>query len=153
MEASNSTAMVAFDVTKFELEDSAVLILQNAAGDDDLQFDGKVVTVRVWGPGSKQGVRAMHVAGRHAAMRMAGIVRGKVSKNAAEDADTEKVEKLTMITAEFTNFPYEGGAQAIYANPKLCYIADQVDAFFGDKANFSKPSTPNSGLTSDTGPG
>lgn len=142
-----------FDATQYELEDTAVLNVQDASGTDDLMVGGKPVTITVYGPGSKQGVKMLHVSGRHAALRTTALIRGKISKNAAVEADEEKVEKLVAITAAINNFPYEGGAEAIYSNPKLCYIADQVEAFFSDKANFSKPSTKNSVSTSDKAPG
>lgn len=149
------TAVAAFDAKPYELEDSAVLIVQDASGTEDMiGADGKnPVTIQVFGPGSKQGVRAQHVGGRHAALRMAAMVRGKVSKSAAQEAEDERIEKLAMITGEVTNFPYDGGPAAMYANPKLCYVAKQVEDFFGDNANFAKPSSANSPSTSDSAPG
>lgn len=134
---------MSFDVSQYELDDTATLEVQDASGTNDLMVDGQPVTIEVYGPGSKQGVRAMNLGSRNSALRMAGALRGKVSKNAVEEAEQEEVEKLVLITAAINNFPIEGGAQALYSNPRLRYIADQVDAFFNNKANFSKPSTTN----------
>jgi hypothetical protein len=77
-------------------------------------------------------------------------VRGKTSKTAAEDADREQIDKLVAFTRAINNFPIEGGAEALYANPKLGYIRKQVEDFLGEPGNFSKPSTTNSASTSDS---
>ena len=142
-------ATMEFDVSRYELADSAVLTLQNLERTDDLTgADGKnPVKITVYSPGSTQGVRALHKAGQAAQLRLQGLVRGKVEKNAAIAADAERVIKLVEITANIDNFPVEGGATAIYSNPKLGDIADQVESFFSDKANFSKASSNNSSST------
>lgn len=131
---------MSFDPKQYELEDVGVLEVLDATGADNmLGEDGKPVTIRVYGPGSKQGVKAMHLSGKQTQLRMTGLLRGKVSRNAAEEADQERVEKLVMITESISgNFPIP--VAEVYANPKLCYISDQVDAFFNEKSNFSKTS-------------
>lgn len=129
-----------FDVSQYELNDTSVLTVQNLQRDDDLLVNDKPVRITIYGPGSTQGVKALHKAGRAAQARLQLLVRGKTEKNAAEAADAERVEKLVGITANIENFPIEGGGAALYANPKLGDIADQVEAHFSDKANFSKGS-------------
>ena len=129
-----------FDVSQYELEDTSVLTVQNLQRDDDLLVDGKPVLITIYGPGSAQGVKALHRAGRAAQARLQLLIRGKAEKNAAEAADAERVDKLIGITANIENFPIEGGAAALYANPKLGDMADQVEAHFADKSNFSKAS-------------
>ncbi len=131
-----------FDVTAYELEDTAVLTVQNLQRDDDLLYNEKQVKITIFGPGSKQGVKAIHKASMAATLRMQGLMRGKVDKKSAEQADEERVIKLTAITANIDNFPISGGAEALYSNPKLVDIADQVEEFFNTKSNFSKASTP-----------
>lgn len=129
-----------FDVTQFEIEETAVLSVQNVHGTDDLMVDGQPVTIELYSPGSKQGVRALHKAGQQAQLRLQGIMRGKTSKTAADETDREQVEKLVTFTKAINNFPIEGGAEALYSNPKLGYIRKQVEDFLGEPANFSKPS-------------
>jgi hypothetical protein len=140
MKNATAAASALFDVSQFELQDSAVLTVQNVARTDDLLVGGKPVKITIYGPGSAQGVRALHKAGQQAALRMQALLRGKVDKDAAKSADSERVMKLVGITANIENFPVPGGAVAIYGNPKLIDIADQVEGFFNDKANFSPPS-------------
>jgi hypothetical protein len=128
-----------FDVSQFELADTATLKVRNARGDDYLMVDGQIVTIEVFSPGSPEGVRALHRAGQLAAMRLNSVVRGEVSKEAAEEADAEEIEKLTLFTKSLNNFPIEGGARALYSNPRLRYIRTQVEGFLGKPGNFSKP--------------
>lgn len=145
--------MQEFDVSKYEIEEFAPLTIQNARGDDDLLGnDGKPVVFELYSAGSKLGVRALHKAGQQAQLRLQGMMRGKVSKTAAEEADREQVEKLTAFTKSISaNFPV--APDAVYSNPKLGYIRRQVEAHIGDDGNFSKASTPNSPSTSDNVPG
>ena len=129
-----------FDVSAYELEDTATLTVQNIARDDDMQYDGKPVQVVIYSPGSKQGVRALHKSSQLAQLRMQALFRGKADKKGAEQADAERADKLTMITQGFINFPAD--PRTIYSNPKMIDFADQVESFFSDKSNFSKVSTP-----------
>ena len=130
-----------FDVSAYELEETAVLTVQNAKGDDDLiGADGKnPVTIELYGGGSRQAVKALHKAGMQAQLRMQALFRGKVDKKAAEIADAEMAEKLAGCTKAINNFPVE--PLALYSNPKLGYITKQVQKFLDEDANFAKPST------------
>lgn len=130
----------AFDVSQFELEETAVLTVQNAKGDDDLLVNGAPVTIELYGSGSRQAVKALHRAGQAAQLRLQQLVRGKIDKRAAETADAEMVEKLVACTKSINNFPIEGGAEALYSNQKLGYITRQVVRFLDDDANFAKAS-------------
>jgi hypothetical protein len=132
-----------FDLSQYELEDTAVLTVQNAIGADDLiGADGvNPVKITLYGSGSSQMVKALHKAGQQAALRVQALVRGKVEKRAAEAAELETVQKLTACTQAIENFPVE--AEALYSNPRLGYITRQVIAFLDNDANFAKPSTAN----------
>ncbi|MES2634009.1 MAG: hypothetical protein V4669_13630 [Pseudomonadota bacterium] len=129
-----------FDISKYELEETAILTVQNAKGDDDLiGADGvNPVTIELYGGGSRQMVKAQHKAAQAAQIRLQGMVRGKIDKNASEKADQEMVEKLALCTKAINNFPI--APEALYANQKLGYITRQVQKFLDDDANFSKPS-------------
>ena len=133
-----------FDVSQYELDDTATLTVQNAKGDDDLiGADGtNPVTIVLYGGGSRQMVKALHKAGQQAQIRLQGLVRGKIDKRAPELADQEMVEKLATCTKEIVNFPIP--ASDLYANPKLGYITKQVVKFLDDDANFAKTSATSS---------
>ncbi len=130
-----------FDVAAYELEDTAVLIVQNAQRTADLLYNKEPVKITVYSPGSKQGVRATHRATQAATLRAQGMMRGKLDKNSASQAAEERVAKLVAITANIENFPISGGAEGLYSNTRLIDIADQVEEFFDTKANFSKATT------------
>lgn len=129
----------AFDLSKYELEETATLTVQNAKGDDDLiGADGvNPVTIELYGGGSRQMVKALHKAGQKAQLRLQQLVRGKVDKRAGETADEEMVEKLATCTKAIHNFPVP--AADLYANTKLGYITKQVIKFLDDDGNFAKP--------------
>jgi len=139
-----------FDISAYELEETATLTVQNAKGDDDLiGADGKSpVTITLYGGGSRQMVKAQHKAGLQQQARLQQTLRGKIDKNAPEQAERELVEKLVACTKEVSNFPV--APEDIYSNPKLGYITKQVVAFLSDDANFAPPSAMTSGSTSDT---
>src|SRR3990167_9370495 len=102
-----------FDITQFELDETAVLTVQNAKGDDDLiDADGvNPVTITLFGGGSRQMVKALHKAGQQAQLRLQGMMRGKIDKRSGETADAEMVQKLTACTQSISNFPVEPAAQ------------------------------------------
>ncbi len=131
-----------FDIANLELEDTAILTVQNAAGTDDLiGADGKnPITIELYGSGSAQMIKAQHKAGQAAQQRVQAMIRGKVDPKAAEKADTEQTEKLVACTKAIHNLG-DLTATALYSNPKLGYITRQVVKFLDDDANFAKGST------------
>ena len=130
-----------FDISQYELEETATLTVQNAKGDDDLiGADGSSpVTIVLYGGGSRQMAKALHKAGQQSQLRLQQMMRGKIDKRSGETADAEMVEKLTACTQAINNFPI--AASDLYANPKLGYITRQVTKFLDDDANFAKGST------------
>lgn len=131
----------AVDVSAFELEDTAVLTLQNLQRTDDMLHNGKPVRITVYSPGSTQGVRALHKVGIAAQLRLRATFQGKIDKDGGKQADEERLAKLVAITASIENFPITD-PRAVYSNHKLLDIANQVDEFFASAVNFSKASTP-----------
>jgi hypothetical protein len=124
-----------FDLSQFETIDTASLTILNPKG-DDLLFNGKKVLINVYGPGSKEFVNAKYKLDNAVQTRSIAMLRGKASKNAAEETRQLQAEFYAAITASIDNFPIEGGALALYSNPKLTYITDQVEKFLGDTENF-----------------
>lgn len=141
-----------FDVSRFELDETAVYTVLNAKGDDDLiGADGmNPVQIVLYGSGSVQAVKAMHKAGLQAQLRMQALLRGKVDKDAAAAADAEQVQKLVACTKEIINFPI--APVDLYSNPKLGYITKGVIKFLDEDANFAKAATGNSPSTSGSSP-
>lgn len=129
-----------FDLSQFETVDTSVLTVQNPKG-DDLLYDGKPVTISLYGPGSRQFVNAKYKLENASQARSIAMIRGKVSKNAAEETRQMQAEFYAAVTASLDNFPIEGGALALYLNPKLSYITEQVEKFLSDTENFM-PSLP-----------
>lgn len=131
-----------FDVSSIELSDTATLVIKNARGDDDLVIDGQPVVFEIYSPGSPQGQKAQQKAGRAAQMRTWRMMREQLDPNDAVNAEREYAEKLAGFTAKVSaNLPLT--PSQVYSNPKLCYIARQVDEFIGKLGNFSKGSSPS----------
>lgn len=130
-----------FDVSKYELDDTGILTVKTAAGDDDLiGADGKTaVTIEVYSPGSPQGVKALHKSGRAAQMRMFRSMRGEFDKDDAVNADREQVAKLVGFTKQINNWPIS--PEQTYANPRLCYFNRQLEEYIAKLGNFMKPSS------------
>lgn len=128
-----------FDVKQYELEDTGILRFKNARGDDDLLVDGKPVTAEIYSPGSPQGVKALHKAGRAAQLRLFRTMRGEFDSQDADNADRESAEKLAGFTKVINNFPVE--PFQIYSNSRLLYMSRQVEEYIGKLGNFSKGSS------------
>lgn len=122
-----------FDVSQFELIDTAKLTVLKPNG-DDLMVNGEKVTITLYGPGSKQYVQAKYKFDNATQARSLALIRGKGSKNAAEENAELLAERLAACTAGIENFPLE--AVEIYKNPKLSYITDQVIKFLDETENF-----------------
>ncbi len=127
-----------FDLSQFETVDTAILTVQNPKG-DDLLVDGKPVLINLYGPGSKQFVNAKYKLDNAVQTRSIALLRGKGSKNAAEETRQQQAEFYAAVTASIDNFPVN--PLDLYLNPKLNYITDQVEKFLGDTENFM-PESP-----------
>lgn len=125
-----------FDISQFETVDYATLSVLNPKGDELIGAEGKPVLINLYGPGSKQFVNAKYKLDNATQTRSIAILRGKTSKNAAEEARQQQAEFYAAVTVSIENFPIEGGALALYLNPKLNYITEQVDKFLSETENF-----------------
>jgi len=124
-----------FDLSQFETLDTAALTVQNPKG-DELVVGGKAVVINLYGPGSKQFVNAKYKLDNAVQTRSIAMLRGKQSKNAAEENRQLQAEFYAAVTASIDNFPIDGGALALYSNPKLNYITEQVEKFLNETENF-----------------
>ena len=119
--------MSKFDLSQFELSETATLTVLSPRG-DELTYNGNPVKITLYGAGSKEYVAAKYKFDNANTALMRAMLSNKQVKNAAEF--------LAACTAKIDNFPIDGGALAIYSNPKLKYITDQVDKFLGESENF-----------------
>lgn len=126
------------NIRKFAAADTAPLHLKDGAGRLMYTEDGKPMRVHVYGPGSKPYRQAV---AERTSRQVARITEGK--KNFTSDEITvEHLAFLLAITASFENVKYDGldgteMARAIYTDPTLAFIPEQVSAFGGDWANFT----------------
>ncbi len=146
-----AVAALIADTTHLRMLKFATLRVQNIFGDDDLLFDGKPVEIDIFSPGSAEGVRASHKAAGQEQLRSMGLIRGRMEKNIGEVTDREECAKLVSITKEIRNWNTD--AAALYADTDFLYITKQVQRFYGELANFGKPSTPTLASTSANSPG
>ena len=133
---SNENTSAAFSLAEFEAEDTATLDVQNKKDDGPLLVNGQPVQIVLFGPGSAEFVRAEAKANQAAQARTFAALRGKPMKETPEEARQKNAEKLAACTHHLVNFPIEGGALALYNNPKLGYITAQVEKFLSDWGNF-----------------
>lgn len=129
-----------FDLTAFEAVDTADLIIKDLKGDDMIS-QGQRVVFRLRGPGSPEYVQNRREQTVTTNARLLAGMRGKMEDKKGLLAEADRVKKLVACTVSISpNFPLS--AEAIYKNPRLGYIADQVAAFVDDWENFSsKPLT------------
>lgn len=127
-----------FDLSKYELNETAIMTVRNARDDDDLiGADGvNPVTITLYGSGSEQFVKAEHKAANAATARLQASFRGQAVKNQSELTQSELAQKLASCTASIENFPLD--PLELYKNNKLSYIRKQAIRFLEADANFSK---------------
>ena len=131
------------DIRKHAVAETGRLHLQDAAGAELFDDQGRPVVAVIYGPGSKQYARANAKRSNRAMERMRK--KGKVEQT-AEELAAENADFLADITADLENLSYdglEGRAKhlAVYKDLSIGFIADQVAKYGNDWANFSKPST------------
>lgn len=130
------------DIRKFAVEETGVIHLRDGA--DELMYADeakkKPITITVYGPGSKQFAAAQ----ARQSNRAMELIRKKRNVNrSADDVKADDAEFLASCTKEFGNISYdklEGEAlfKAVYSDPTLGFITDQVNKYLGDWANFTK---------------
>lgn len=124
-----------FDLSAYEAAEIGILSVETPAGEPML-YAGQPVRFHLYGPGSAQAVSITAKLDAAAQARTFAALRGKANKGAADEQKADQVTKLVACTREVENFPVPGGARAIYENPRLGYITNQVQRFLDDWANF-----------------
>lgn len=140
------------DITTQAVDDTATIHVKNAAG-ELLYADAerkKPVQIIIYGPGSAAFGLVESRQTARAVKRMQDN-DGKITAAPFEERVREAAEDLAAITVRFENlsYPPAGKAEgaelftAVYADPKLGFIAKQVTRFVADWGNF-KAASPGS---------
>ncbi|MDR3005949.1 MAG: hypothetical protein LBV14_17165, partial [Acidovorax sp.] len=103
--------------------------------------------VELYGPGSDPYRKAQQRAKRRV-MHLAKSGRKALEDRTADERSADVADLLASITVRFDGFDVQGrglpeALRVLYADPKAGYIADQVNDFSADWANFL-PSAPQS---------
>lgn len=142
------------DIRSFAVEETRVLHLKSASDDPLIGDDGNPMTVTLYGPGSKQYARAQAAQNNRFVERLQK--KGKAAEQTAEQSASERADRLAACTKEFSsNIAYDDlkGTElfkAVYSDPSIGFIAEQVGTFINDWGNFSKPSTEKPASTSSS---
>lgn len=147
------------DLTKKQVAAVGFVQLKNADGSLMLDEAGKGAFARMHSPASKTWEVA-NAARRRKLMKRVRENGGKIE--AATDEPDDIVDFLTAITEEFigVSVPLPDGdatakglVRAIYANPELGYIRDQMDADSKDWGAYLGNLPTNSNFTSGSSAG
>lgn len=130
-----------FDISKLAVKETAVIELETPDGEPLLDENGKVLSVTVYGPGSKQFQRAQGKRNR----AILDHVRKGGKKMKDEEQRELDAEFLADCTASFNGFVYKDLTgyemfKAAYLDPAIGFIAEQVNKAIGDWANFTNKS-------------
>lgn len=126
------------DFSAYFLNDTSAVSINLPSG-LPMMCQGQPVVVHVFGPSTPQHTEARDALDREAAQRLVASFGGKASKPGSSDKDAD-AQFLTAVTQRIDNFPFPGGVPAVYREPRLKYLADQVRAHLGDLGNFFGPS-------------
>jgi len=132
-----------FDITQARASETSTIKLRK--GDDSplMGKDGKTqLSITVYGPGSREYNEATSRRQNRALDKLKR--KGKMDQTADEKI-AEEATFLTAITVSFNGFGYppagdlSGAAlfKAVYSDPTLGFIKDQVAEFAGDWENFT----------------
>lgn len=130
-----------FDISKLAVKETAVIELESPDGEPLLNENGEVLSVTVYGPGSKQFQRAQGKRNR----AILEYVRKGGKKMKDEEQRELDAEFLADCTASFNGFVYKDLTgydmfKAAYLDPAIGFIAEQVNKAIGDWANFTNKS-------------
>ena len=130
-----------FDISKLAVKETAVIELESPDGEPLLNENGEVLSVTVYGPGSRQFQRAQGKRNR----AILEYVRKGGKKMKDEEQRELDAEFLADCTASFNGFVYKDLTgyemfKAAYLDPSIGFIAEQVNKAIGDWANFTNKS-------------
>lgn len=135
-----------FDISTIEVADTFDVEIIDTATGDPMVKSGKTLSITVFGPASPKFKAAQAVANAKTVKRFR--TKGKADTTAEEDA-ADKASFLSSITLSLNNFSYKGESEgreafrALYLDPKMGFVTEQVNAAAGDWSNFTKTSSPS----------
>jgi hypothetical protein len=141
-----------FDIKQLEIKDTAEYHVTNARGEPQF-VNGQPVTITVHSPGTKVAAQAQFERQERSSNRLTAAISGRAEKRTESEDRKERAEYLAKLTASLNNFAFEGGPAALYAYPKLRFIADGLEKFYNDMGNFAPDSASVSSNMSGTQPG
>ncbi|MFW2829875.1 hypothetical protein [Sphingomonas sp. ID0503] len=136
-----------FDITTLAVADTSFLHLRGP--DNKPLFIGegdakRKVGVTLFSPGTEQFQEATTERQKKATDRTFARAKGDGGELTTAERVAERAAFLARCTAGFVNFAYPPAsdrsgtalAEAVYANPKIGFIADQVERHLGEWSNF-----------------
>lgn len=131
---------MAFNPKSKSFEETATLNLIDPDTDQEIEVDGKPVSITVYGKASKQHRKAVEV------MLKRRDDRAKQKKKETIDtARADAIEFLVALSVSSDNLEYndelvETAEQftALYSDEDIYWVRDQVNAFLTDDTNFLK---------------
>lgn len=132
------------DIRQFSVQDEAVIELCDAADAPIRDAEGNPMTITVYGPGTPAYANAQAEQSNRAIEKLRR--KGKMDQTAKQKAE-ENAAFLTACTKAFSpNIEYDGLSgpalfKAVYSDPQIGFIAEQVAKFLGEWANFKQGST------------
>lgn len=132
--------MSTFDISTIEVTDTFEVEIKHPKTDEPIIVEGQPMTVTVYGPASAQYKAAQAVQNTKLTKRLRS---GKTE----EDADALAADKaafLSMCTVSLNGFNYKGQTEgreafrALYLDPKMGWLTDQVNRQMGDWSNFTQ---------------
>jgi len=129
-----------FDISKLGVDPTAVINLDGPDGEPLLDDKDNRMSITVYGPGSKQFVKAQGIRNR-AIMEFFKKGNKKMPDDAQRELDADF---LAACTVSFNGFSYQSFTgvemfRAAYLDASIGFIAEQVNKGVGDWVNFSKP--------------
>jgi len=133
---------MSFDISKLAVSATSTIDLEDPTGEALLNDSGDVISVTIYGPGSKQYQKASGVRNR----AVLDHVRKGGKKLKDEDQREMDADFLAACTVSFNGFTYKdfNGYEMFkqaYLDPSIGFIAEQVNKAIGDWSNFTQGSS------------
>jgi len=130
-----------FDISKLAVSETTIVELETPTGEPLTNDAGELLSVTVYGPGSKQYQRAQAARNRS----LLDYVRKGGKKLRDDDQREMDAQFLAACTVSFNNFAYKelSGHEMFYSaylDASIGFIAEQVNRAVGDWANFTSRS-------------
>lgn len=135
-----------FDIRTLAISKTGEVPLRNAVGEKQYDAADAPLSITVCSPGTREFNAAQHARAQRNNERVMSKMQGKADgKQSADDAVEERAEFLASITVSFNNFSVDGKTgkaafASVYGDLELGHIADDVEKFVAERANFIRPS-------------